>query len=149
MQGNTRPLKNAFLCFYVLCIVYSGFAYPLAYGRGFWPWNRGWFMFSSDNGYDYELQAIGELEDGTRVDIGVGSIFRFAVGDGNRFQETPRYKERMQQMAEYLCTRFPVRAVTLTDHSWLRTPGKRIPLAEVAPSKIKKTIWVDRHKCGF
>ncbi len=148
MRFKDHPFKNSLLCAYVACIIYSGFAYPLSYGRGFWPWNRGWFMFSSDNGYDYQLTPVGEMHDGTRAELGVTELFRFAVGDGNRFQETPRYSERMLEMAKYLCTRYPVRAVSLIDHAWRRSPGRRIPLEEVPEKNVTKTVWVDSHRCG-
>jgi len=139
---------NALVGALAIVIVYSGFAYPLTYGSGFWPFNRDWFMFSTDTGYDFELQAEAEMKDGTFGPLDVTPLFSFQVGsDGNRFQETPRTSWAMFNMATYLCTHFPVRWVNLKDYSWQRPMGRRLRASEVPPDKITVNAWVNHYRC--
>lgn len=146
-MSSELHLKNAVLALLVACVVYSGFAWPLAYGRGLWPWNRGWFMFSSESGWDFHLLAEGERLDGGFGPIDVSGLFRVAVGDGDRFQETPRYVASMKAMAEYLCGKFPLRNVSLTDITWRREPGRRVAYTEVPEAKRTVKKWVEKQPC--
>lgn len=141
---------NGMLAVLAVCVVYSGFAYPLHYGRGLWPFNRDWFMFSSEGGYEYELQALGESQEGTVKTLDVSPYFQFGLArHGNRFQETPRDAASMQLLAKYLCHRFPVKSITINDLAWFRPAGRPPTRQEIDPSKITTTTWVDHYKCGL
>jgi hypothetical protein len=117
---------------FVSCAVGSGLAYPFDFGRGFWPWSSGWFMFSADDGYDYVLLASGETESGATVPVEVDAQFRFRVGSTrNRFQEIPRGDDTLRRMAAFLCRQGRFKSVTFTDSSWWRAPGRRLSIGEV------------------
>lgn len=148
MAPANLALKNGVLALFLLGLVYSGFAWPLRYGRGLWPWNRGWFMFSSDSGWDYHLVVEGERADGTTGPLDYSRLFRVRVGDGDRLQETPRNEAAMRALAGYLCTELKVRSVSLTDHSWRRDPGRRLAYTAVPESKRTVKKWVERQPCG-
>jgi hypothetical protein len=142
-------LSNIILFVFAGTVIYSGFAYPLQYGTGAWPFNRDWFMFSTDAGYDYELQALGYWKDGSTAPVDVGPLFRFKVGaEGNRFQETPRHQDAMDKMARYLCAKFPLEAITLNDVFWLRPEGKRLKAKDLPPEQLQINTWVDHYRCG-
>jgi hypothetical protein len=134
----------------LICIVYSGFAYPLHYGSGFWPFNRDWFMFSYDTGYDYFLQAEAETKAGAPMILDVSPHFGFAIGSAsNRFQEVPRDFKNMKRLAEFLCANYPIQTISLIDYSWQRPIGRRLELKEIAPAQLSKTTWVERFQCSL
>jgi hypothetical protein len=147
LKARTRA-ANALLIVYALAVVYSGFAYPLNYGRGFWPFNRDWFMFSYESGYDYELQALGETDQGL-VAMDITPYFQISVASrGNRFQEVPRDVNTMRRLAQYLCGKFHVKSMTINEFTWRRPAGRRYTRQEVEPAKVSSSLWVSGYKCG-
>ena len=147
-EKRRRRALNSILVILLGCIIYSGFAYPLHFGDGMWPFNRDWFMFSSDDGYDFELQAEGQFKDGSTSILDVKPLFRFVIGTGNRFQEVPRDHESMTKLAKYLCEKYPIQEVSIRDLVWLRGPGQRKLLQEIPPSQVRTTNWVKHQPCG-
>lgn len=140
---------NVFAACFVLAVVYSGFAYPLHYGSGFWPFNCDWFMFSYDTGYDFELEAWGKMQDGAWIKIDPQPYFSLAVGaDSNRFQEVTRSQVQMKRLAKYLCQRFPAASITITEVSWIRRAGKRLHAADLPEQSKNTTPWVSDVPCG-
>ena len=149
-ERRRQLASNTLLVGLLTCIVYSGFAYPLHYGSGFWPFNRDWFMFSYDTGYDYFLQAEAISKEGTPMVLDVSPHFGFTIGsEGSRFQEVPRDFKTMKKLAEFLCANYPIQSVSLIDYSWQRPIGRRLALKDVAAAQLSKTTWVERFQCAL
>jgi hypothetical protein len=147
-QGR-RTLANGIFVVFLGCVLYSGFAYPLTYGSGLWPFNRDWFMFSSESGYDYILEARAITKDGAEILLDPSQEFRFPIGAASdRFQETPRNWYGMQKLATFLCAHYPIREVTLNEISWQRKPGRRLSPKEVPADKLTTTPWIPHFKCS-
>lgn len=148
-EHGRRLVANSVLVAVLVVIVYSGFAYPLNYGRGFWPWNRQWFMFSYDTGTDFLIKAESEDADGKPVTLDLSPYFRVEIGrEGDRFQEGPRDVENMLRLAGYLCTKFSVPWVSINEYYWTRPVVGRIKFHEVPADKISSYTWVNRRPCG-
>src|SRR6185312_14547280 len=137
-------LLNGLLAVLAGCVIFSGFAYPLHYGRGLWPFNHDWFMFCDESPQSYQLQAVGEVRPGVFYALDVSRYFNFTVGrEGNRFQEIPRRPWVMKKLARYLCRHSFVRSVTLTEFIWPRPPGRPLTRQEVDPAKVKTITLVN------
>lgn len=141
-------ILNGVLAVFLACVIYSGFAYPLNYGDGMWPFNRDWFMFSSDDGYDFELQAEARFKDGSVSLLDVSQRFQFVIGSSNRFQEVARDEASMNSLAKYLCEKFQIEQVSIRDLSWMRATGRRRTLKDIPPSQIQTRTWVSRYRCS-
>jgi hypothetical protein len=127
-------------------VLWSGFA--CAAGRwdlSLWPWNRGWYMFSRDDGRAYHLEITGRLEDGSTTALDLGRWFRReAAFDSSRGNEVDRSPASLHALAMYTARRHNatappgrrVVAVTVNDLSWPRQPGRRERFADVPRSRL-------------
>ncbi len=135
----------------------SGFAWPLGrWDWSLWPWNRAWFMFSSNDGRHYDLAFFGHLEDGqvVRVDMrrwfGVQQMFA-----SFRYNHLPRTEGALRAVAEYVCRRYNgalgtgprMVQISVVDYSWPQERGQRQPLAEIPLAAVSAWAYLRGEPC--
>jgi hypothetical protein len=135
----------------------AGLAYPLDLPRlSSWPHDRGWFMFSSDDGWQYRLVVEGTFADGARREVDLSPWFEVKVtAAGGREQELPRNQESMRALAAFVCAHANAGAapaarlmeVDVVDWAWPRARGRRLAFDEVAPTALRRTVWIRRYVC--
>jgi hypothetical protein len=140
-----------------LWIVAGGLSYPLALPQlSTWPWNQGWFMFSSDSGWRWRLQIVGAFSDGERREIDVSPWFEVqATPVGGRLQELPRDRATMTALAAYLCASVNrdappgkrLRELDVVDWAWPRERGRRVDLDDVPAEWARHRFWIKGFRC--
>lgn len=141
-----------------LWVIAGGLSEPLGLPElSTWPWNQAWYVFSSDDGWDYRLRLEGELADGRREAIDPGRWFRVrSTETGGRLQEMPRDRETMARLADHLCARVnagapPERRITrvsIVERAWPRARGHRLRDDEVPDRGAVRRVWIDGRRCA-
>jgi hypothetical protein len=145
-HSRTR-LGAVLLGVYLVCVVPSGFAWPLGYGQyALWPFCRAWWMFSRDDGKYYHLRFAVKFADGRRDEADPDRWFVYPASESTRrYDELGRGAPTLRKLVRYLCTQHNTRAavserwtaITVTDTSWAQTVGRRV--------SYRETPFVDLH----
>ena len=152
-----RWIARGLLAVVASTVIVSGFAWALGHWEwSVWPWNRAWFMFSSNDGRHYALTFFGRLQDGRVVPVDMRRWFRVQPGcESLRSNYLPRSAGALRALAHYICRRSNeapdagsrMERITVVDLSWPQERGRRRRSAEVPLAEMAASMYLDDAPC--
>ena len=146
------------LCFYVLCSLMSGFAWPLKkFSWALWPWKQSYFMFHYSTDRSYKLLFMGYDRNGNRVPLDVERFFTYKIAYGSkRYDAITRSDPTFERLARYVCRRIEEtdgptavpNKISLIEATWPQGVGRRKLLEEAEREGIVTFRRVKLHQCS-